>query len=175
MASATSLKIPRAEAQQMIDRYFEAIPAFAPTSTSPSPLRTRARLSPSPCMAASGTSREYQQSSNFQLVALWRAHGHEPPHAGHRGRHHQDCHGSRAEKRLAEEGLKSKLVLQIHDELDFEVPLTRLRRISQLVKETMEGVAQLKVPLIAEVSSGATGRRRSREWQRDDLKDNACA
>ena len=62
----------------------------------------------------------------------------------------------RVEKRLAEEGLKSKLVLQIHDELDLEVPVDEIDAASALVKETMEGVAQLKVPLIAEVSSGAT-------------------
>ena len=62
----------------------------------------------------------------------------------------------RVEKRLADEGLKSKLVLQIHDELDLEVPVDEIDAASALVKETMEGVAQLKVPLIAEVSSGAT-------------------
>lgn len=58
-------------------------------------------------------------------------------------------------KKLAAEGLKSKLVLQIHDELDFEVPKDEIEALSQLVKETMEGVAELRVPLIAEVSYGA--------------------
>ena len=57
--------------------------------------------------------------------------------------------------RMREEGMMSKLVLQIHDELDFEVPETELEAMSTLVKETMEGVAALSVPLVAEVSYGA--------------------
>jgi DNA polymerase-1 len=61
----------------------------------------------------------------------------------------------RVERRLREEGLASKLVLQIHDELDFEVPAGEIEPLSALVKETMEGVVKLKVPLIAEVSYGS--------------------
>jgi DNA polymerase-1 len=61
----------------------------------------------------------------------------------------------RVERRLREEGLASKLVLQIHDELDFEVPADEIEPLSALVKETMEGVVKLKVPLIAEVSYGS--------------------
>ena len=60
----------------------------------------------------------------------------------------------RVERRLREEGLRSKLVLQIHDELDLEVPESEVEAASALVRETMEGVAELKVPLIAEVSFG---------------------
>lgn len=60
----------------------------------------------------------------------------------------------RVERRLREEGLRSKLVLQIHDELDLEVPASEVEAASALVRETMEGVAELKVPLIAEVSFG---------------------
>ena len=59
------------------------------------------------------------------------------------------------ERRLREEGLVSRLVLQIHDELDLEVPVGELEAASELVRSTMEGVAQLKVPLIAEVSYGS--------------------
>ena len=57
--------------------------------------------------------------------------------------------------RMREEGMTSRLVLQIHDELDFEVPETELEAMSALVKETMEGVVTLSVPLVAEVSYGA--------------------
>lgn len=59
------------------------------------------------------------------------------------------------ERRLREEGLASRLVLQIHDELDLEVPVGELEAASELVRSTMEGVAQLRVPLIAEVSYGS--------------------
>ena len=55
---------------------------------------------------------------------------------------------------LRREGRAARLVLQIHDELDLEVPESELETASALVRETMEGVAQLKVPLIAEVSFG---------------------
>ena len=60
----------------------------------------------------------------------------------------------RVERRLAEEGLRSRLVLQIHDELDFEVPVDEVDALSGLVRETMEGVAELRVPLLADVSYG---------------------
>ena len=46
-------------------------------------------------------------------------------------------------------------MLQIHDELDLEVPEAELEAVSSLVRETMEGVISLSVPLIAEVSYGA--------------------
>jgi DNA polymerase-1 len=62
----------------------------------------------------------------------------------------------RVERELAEKGLASRLVLQIHDELDLEVPEGEIEAASALVKETMEGVCELKVPLIAEVSYGST-------------------
>ena len=60
----------------------------------------------------------------------------------------------RVADRLHEEGLASKLVLQIHDELDFEVPADEVEALSALVRETMEGVCELRVPLVADVSVG---------------------
>lgn len=63
---------------------------------------------------------------------------------------------ARVEKRIAEEGFKSRLILQIHDELDLEVPENEIEAISELVQTTMQGVVELKVPLLAEVSWGQT-------------------
>jgi DNA polymerase-1 len=60
----------------------------------------------------------------------------------------------RVADRMKTEGLQSKLVLQIHDELDFEVPKDEVDALSALVRETMEGVVELKVPLLADVSVG---------------------
>ena len=149
---ASSLKIPRAEAQQMIDRYFEAYPGV------------RAYLDESVRLAhergyaitAYGRKRhirEFQQK-NKQLIAF-----------GERTAMNHPMQGTaadiikiamiRVERRLREEGLRSKLVLQIHDELDLEVPEDEITAASDLVRETMEGVAELKVPLIAEVSYGS--------------------
>ena len=59
-------------------------------------------------------------------------------------------------QRLRAEGFASRLVLQIHDELDFEVPQAEVETLSALVKETMESVVELRVPLIADVSYGPT-------------------
>ncbi len=59
-------------------------------------------------------------------------------------------------KKLEQNNMKSKLVLQIHDELDFEVPQDELEVLCKMVKETMEGVVKLEVPLIAEYSYGKT-------------------
>lgn len=56
---------------------------------------------------------------------------------------------------LRERKLKSRMLLQVHDELVFEVPPEELELMTTLVPETMERALQLSVPLKAEVSSGA--------------------
>jgi DNA polymerase-1 len=56
--------------------------------------------------------------------------------------------------RMAADGLASQMVLQIHDELDFNCARSEVECLSALVKETMEGVAQLRVPLVVDVSHG---------------------
>ena len=50
----------------------------------------------------------------------------------------------------------SRLLLTVHDELVAEVPIGDLESVAALVRETMEGVEQLKVPLVVDVGSGAT-------------------
>lgn len=55
---------------------------------------------------------------------------------------------------LRSHGLKSRMLLQVHDELVFEVPPEELEIMSKLVPETMEKALPLSVPLKAEVSSG---------------------
>ena len=50
--------------------------------------------------------------------------------------------------------LKSKLILQVHDELVLDVVPDELELLSRLVKETMESVVELKVPLTAECGYG---------------------
>jgi DNA polymerase-1 len=53
-----------------------------------------------------------------------------------------------------EKKLKSAMLLSVHDELVFEVPAEELDTVSHLVKEIMEGVWDLKVPLKINVASG---------------------
>lgn len=59
-------------------------------------------------------------------------------------------------KRLEEEKLEAAMLLQVHDELVFEVPETELDRLNELVKEVMENTVRLTVPLITESSWGNT-------------------
>ncbi len=56
---------------------------------------------------------------------------------------------------LAEHGLGSRLVLQVHDELVLEVPLAELARVRGELPRLMGQVAQLAVPLLVEVGAGA--------------------
>ena len=55
---------------------------------------------------------------------------------------------------LKQRGLKSKIVLQIHDELLLEVDLNEKEEVAKLLKESMESAATLKVPLLVEVEEG---------------------
>ncbi|MCL2774076.1 MAG: DNA polymerase I [Oscillospiraceae bacterium] len=59
------------------------------------------------------------------------------------------CH-----KRFKQENLKSKLILQVHDELIFETEKSELETVKEIVKHEMENVYQMSVPLIADISVG---------------------
>ena len=48
------------------------------------------------------------------------------------------------------------MILQVHDELDFECPVDEVERLTAMVREVMEHVVDLRVPLIAEASTGIT-------------------
>ncbi len=148
---STSLKIGRKEAQDMIDRYFEVYPgvrayldeqvAFARKHGYVSTMYGRKRH------IKDINSRNYQMRSFGERTAM-----------------NHPMQGTAADiikiamirvaDRLREEGLLAKLVLQIHDELDFEVPVDEVEVLSALVRETMEGVCELRVPLVADVSVG---------------------
>ena len=51
--------------------------------------------------------------------------------------------------------LKSKMLLQVHDELIFEVPDNELEIMKELVRDKMENVVQLKVPLRVDIGVGS--------------------
>lgn len=57
---------------------------------------------------------------------------------------------------IKEENLKSRLLLQVHDELIFEVPHDELEQMKIIVKETMEGAIELVVPLKIDINIGDT-------------------
>ncbi|MBN1989165.1 MAG: DNA polymerase I [Bacteroidales bacterium] len=60
----------------------------------------------------------------------------------------------RINKRLKQENLLSKMIIQVHDELVFDALKSELPTLQQLVKEEMEGAIKLSVPLIAESGVG---------------------
>ena len=149
---ASSLKIGRAEAQSMIDRYFEAYPgvrefldaqvAFAKAHKYVSTMYGRKRHT------------KDIDNRNFQLRSFAERTAMNHPMQGTAADIIKIAM-VRVAERLRQEGLHAKLVLQIHDELDFEVPQNEVEALSALVRETMEGVAKLRVPLLADVSVGA--------------------
>ena len=61
------------------------------------------------------------------------------------------------DRRLAD-GFQSRMILQVHDELLFESPEKEIPRLTALVKEVMEGVHKLRVPLIVETKVGPNWR-----------------
>jgi len=58
------------------------------------------------------------------------------------------------DRRLREEKLQTRMILQVHDELNFSVPPTELEQVRHLVVEEMERAFQMKVPLVAECGEG---------------------
>ena len=146
-----SLHIPMAEAQEMIDRYYSAYPGVRAYLD-----RTVAQANE--CGYATtmfGRKRHIPElkSSNVNLR-----------HFGERTAMNHPMQGSAADiikiamirvaQRLREEGLKAQMVIQVHDELDFECPNSEVEALTALVRDVMDNVVELKVPLIADVETG---------------------
>ncbi|GAH09326.1 unnamed protein product, partial [marine sediment metagenome] len=58
------------------------------------------------------------------------------------------------QRRLNQENLKSRMILQIHDELIFESPPSEEETVEKMAREQMEGVVELKVPLKVDTKTG---------------------
>lgn len=58
------------------------------------------------------------------------------------------------DRRLVQEKLQTRMLLQVHDELLFEVPEQEVTRVKTLVREVMEGVMSLRVPLRVDIGTG---------------------
>ena len=148
---ASNLEIPRYKAQEYIDRYFETYPKvkeymdknvkFAKENGYVLTMLNRRRYIPE------------ISSSNYQIRSF-----------GERAAMNMPLQGSAADliklamigvyNRLNKEGLKAKLILQIHDELIIDCPKEEKETVKRILKEEMEGVAKLRVPLIADVGEG---------------------
>jgi DNA polymerase-1 len=62
------------------------------------------------------------------------------------------------DRRLAAEKFEAKMILQVHDELLFEAPASERKELTNLVREEMENVYKLAVPLEVEICVGANWR-----------------
>ena len=150
---AQSLGIPFYEAKGIIDRYFETFP------------RVRQYLDDVVAQAKEAGYAETMFGRRRYIPDL--KSGNPQTRAfGERTAMNHPMQGSAADiiklamRKVAEEllasGLDAKMMLQVHDELDFSVAEGDAEALGALVKDAMEHVTQLKVPLIADVSTGAT-------------------
>ena len=57
-------------------------------------------------------------------------------------------------RRLHEEGLRSRMILQVHDEVIVDMVREEQERVTAIVREAMEGAASLRVPLISDAGTG---------------------
>lgn len=148
---AQSLGIGFKEAQDMIDRYFEAYP------------RVRAYLDET-VEEAKECGFATTMFGRKRHIPELKASNKMQRSFGERTAMNHPMQGSAAdiiklamnevERRLVTDGFEAKLMLQVHDELDFSVPAGEVQRLSDMVASVMDSVVELKVPLIAEVSSG---------------------
>lgn len=60
----------------------------------------------------------------------------------------------RIDERMQREGLKAEMILQVHDELNFNCPPEEVERLSAIVREEMEGAYRLNVPLKVDIGVG---------------------
>jgi DNA polymerase-1 len=60
----------------------------------------------------------------------------------------------RIHRAIRERGLQSRMLLQVHDELVFEAPPEELQALAELVRERMENVTPLRVPLVVDIGTG---------------------
>ncbi len=60
----------------------------------------------------------------------------------------------RIDKRLSDSNLRAQMIMQVHDELNFNVPLDEVEVVRQIVVSEMENAIHLSVPIIAECGVG---------------------
>ena len=148
-----SLHISMAEARDMIDRYYEAYPGVR---TFLDNVVARAKqMGYAETMYGRRRHIPELKAKNPQLRGF-----------GERTAMNHPMQGTAADiikivmarvsRRLEEEGFAAHMILQVHDELDFECPVDEVERLTAMVRDVMEHVVDLRVPLIAEASTGVT-------------------
>ena len=148
-----SLHISMAEARDMIDRYYEAYPGV------------RTFLDNVVARAKQTGYAETMYGRRRHIPEL-KAKNPQLRGFGERTAMNHPMQGTAADiikiamarvsRRLEEEGFAAHMILQVHDELDFECPVDEVERLTVMVRDVMEHVVDLRVPLIAEASTGTT-------------------
>lgn len=148
-----SLHISMAEARDMIDRYYEAYPGV------------RTFLDNVVARAKQTGYAETMYGRRRHIPEL-KAKNPQLRGFGERTAMNHPMQGTAADiikiamarvsRRLEEEGFAAHMILQVHDELDFECPVDEVERLTAMVQDVMEHVVDLRVPLIAEASTGIT-------------------
>lgn len=148
-----SLHISMAEARDMIDRYYEAYPGV------------RTFLDNVVARAKQTGYAETMYGRRRHIPEL-KAKNPQLRGFGERTAMNHPMQGTAADiikiamarvsRRLEEEDFAAHMILQVHDELDFECPVDEVERLTTMVRDVMEHVVDLRVPLIAEASTGIT-------------------
>ena len=153
---AKSIGISNAEAQEFIDKYFEHYPKVKEYMTNEVQFvnehgYVETMFGRKRYLASELASPNYQIREFAQRAAI-----------------NQPLQGSAAdlikmamievEKRLEEKRLKTKMIMQVHDELVFEVPKEELETVKALVLDAMELNQPLKVPLELDINCGTSWR-----------------
>ena len=148
-----SLHISMAEARDMIDRYYEAYPGVR---TFLDNVVARAKQT-GYAETMYGRRRHIPQlkAKNPQLRGFGERTAMNHPMQGTAADIIKIAM-ARVSRRLEEEGFAAHMILQVHDELDFECPTDEVERLTTMVRDVMEHVVDLRVPLIAEASTGIT-------------------
>lgn len=148
-----SLHISMAEARDMIDRYYEAYPGVRTFLDN---------------VVASAKQTGYAETmyGRRRHIPELKAKNPQIRGFGERTAMNHPMQGTAADiikiamarvsRRLEEEGFAAHMILQVHDELDFECPVDEVERLTAMVRDVMEHVVDLRVPLIAEASTGIT-------------------
>jgi len=139
------------EAQSMIDRYFDAYP------------RVREYLDET-VVSARQTGYAITLFGRKRHIPEIASHNQNLRSFGERTAMNHPMQGTAADiiklamvrtsARLAESDIPARFCLQVHDELDFEVPASRADELGEMVRGIMEGVVELAVPLCVGVSYG---------------------
>lgn len=148
-----SLHISMAEARDMIDRYYEAYPGVR-TFLDNVVARAK-RTGYAETMYGRRRHIPELKAKNPQLRGFGERTAMNHPMQGTAADIIKIAM-ARVSRRLEEEGFAAHMILQVHDELDFECPVDEVERLTAMVRDVMEHVVDLRVPLIAEASTGVT-------------------